>query len=238
MRQKKYPAMHIRACLLAFSCLVGANSTWAAKLYEIEVEKVNLYKGPSEKHSVIDSFYQASNIEILKQQGSWAQISFKNADKVVVGWVLKKQLSVTSNPQVAAKLSENSNTAVKDQRDSDAFFSENDFGAKVIGYDLDCINLADTQYISGCVANFDLDVKGPVEGDSVTIMCKAEFEMEFETLKPKLTWEQKLIRTPLKKGVGAARVHLAVIPLLEKQVINITMQSHQCRLESVLTTPS
>jgi len=238
MRQKKYAAMQVKACLLTILCLLSANSIWAAKLYEIEVDKVKLYKGPSEKRSVVDSFYQASNIEILKQQGSWAQISFKNADKVVVGWVLKNQLSVARSSQVAAKLSDNSNTAVKEPKDSDAFFSENDFGAKVIGYDLDCVNVADTQYISGCVANFDLDVKGPVEGDSVTIMCKAEFEMGFETLKSKLTWEQKVIRTPLKKGIGAVRVHLAVIPLLEKQVINITMQSHQCRLESVLTPPS
>jgi|GEM_PF-2639501 len=238
MRQKKYARMQIKACLFVFLCLAGANSTWAATLYEIEVEKVKLYKGPSEKHSVVDSLYQASNIEILKQQGPWAQISFNNAGKVIVGWVLKNRLTVANTSQTAVKLTENSNTAVKDQKDSDAFFYENDYGAKVIGYDVDCVNLADTQYISGCVANFDLDVKGPVEGDSVTIMCKAEFEMGFESLKPKLIWEQKVIRTPLKKGVGAVRVQLAVIPLLEKQVINITMQSHQCRLESVITTQS
>jgi len=214
------------------------NTALATQLYEIEVEKIIIYQGPSEKQPVIHALYEASDIELLKLKGAWAKVSFKYTDKIIVGWVKKNALLVKKTPQaINQELSKKSNALPKTTGAS-AFFYENDFGAKVISYDLACVKFTNTHYISGCVANIDVDIKGPVEGNSVTIMCKAEFEMGFEKTKPKQVWEQKVIRTPIKEGIGAVRMQLAVIPLLEKQVTDITMQSHQCRLESVLTTSS
>jgi len=66
------------------------------------------------------------------------------------------------------------------------------------------------------------------------VSCKAEFELSFKGTQNKQVWQQKNIRTPLKKGKGAARIQLALMPVIEKSADAISVLSYQCRLEKIL----
>ena len=82
--------------------------------------------------------------------------------------------------------------------------------------------------------DIDLEVKGPSSSALVEVSCKAEFELNFNDSLSRQLWEQKKIRTPLKQGKGAARLQLAVLPMLEQSVSSINVLSYQCRLEKIL----
>ena len=220
--------------------LVSTRIVSGAQLYEIAIEAAKIYKTPKVNAVIVHSLFAASDIVIIKQQGRWAQVSFSLEGKQIKGWIKRDRLQAVSKADrgkaLAITTEKIDKTRLKSSeiRPHNVFSADNVYGVKVIDTDLTCVKVAKTAFISGCLMNIDLEISGPSTASSVAVMCKGEFELKIKD-RIKHLWQEKIIRTPLKEGVGAARVELAVIPLLEKNVTNISMQSHQCRLDRVFS---
>ncbi len=206
-------------------CSVSA----AGQFYAIEVQPVKIYQRPGADSIVIHSLYKANHIQVLQLQSKWAKIKFRTAGKDIVGWVEKTK--IFAEPQNAVV---DPATEVTEIRPVVDFFIENQYAAKALNSDLHCVKTADQKSINGCVLDIDLEVKGPENSNLVEVSCKAEFELSFKGTQNKQVWQQKNIRTPLKKGKGAARIQLALMPVIEKSADAISVLSYQCRLEKIL----
>ncbi|MCJ8337193.1 MAG: SH3 domain-containing protein [Pseudomonadales bacterium] len=215
--------------LWLFHGLLLNNIATASQLYAIEVQPVNIYQEPSVDAKVLHSLYKADHIQVLQLQGKWAEVKFRDTDQDIVGWVEKTKLALElAEPSTAVA------SAVEENPQKVDFFVENQFFAKSVNSDLHCVKSTDKKSIKGCVLDIDLEVKGPSSSALVEVSCKAEFELNFSDSLSRQLWEQKNIRTPLKQGKGAARLQLAVLPMLEQSVSSINVLSYQCRLEKIL----
>ena len=211
------------------SSLLCCEFSLAAQYYSIEVQPVKIYQRPSSDGIIVHSLYKADHIQVLQLQSKWAKIKFRAAGEDIIGWVEKIKIFPQRQKAASAAASE----VVKDRRVVD-FFIENQYAAKAINSDLHCVKTADQKSINGCVLDIDLEVRGPATSNLVEVSCKAEFELSFIGANSKQVWQQKNIRTPLKKGQGAARMQLALLPMIEQSAESITVLSYQCRLEKIL----
>ncbi len=222
--------------LVLFGLLVGIfyddQLLLAAAVYKIDVQPVNIYLEPRTNSEIVHSLYQAENIKVLQLRGKWAQVQLKINTKTVLGWVDKLSLSTQLVQQELTNSVLNQYQATQGKL-SETKLATNNYGAKAVNSGLYCTKSNNKALVNGCVVDIDVEVIGPVEAGSARVSCQAEFEITLVTGELKQVWEQKKILTPMKKGEGAARIQIAILPLAINSVKLITLVSYQCRLEKL-----
>ncbi len=216
------------ACLL-LNCLL-VNDLQAQTLYKIEVETVAIHQQPSVESNVVHRLYFAENIQLLKIQNKWVKIRFQSQDGEIEGWITKTDLKIqhqTSDDAAIYGVIDSPEDVIP------ASWDLRKFKVKAISGDIYCNRSKDKKSISGCVVEIDLEIKATDKANAAQVSCDAQLETLAVDGSKKLRVEQKKIRTPLKKGMGAARMQLAVIPLKDKQVKAIKLSSYQCQLTAL-----
>lgn len=211
----------------------------AQSLYEIAVEKIAIYEQPNTQSKVVNRLYQASDVQLLTVQSKWVEVRFQHQGRDIVGWIDKKHLSFKKSLLDSPQHSE-LNQSVKEQpinpsaEGQQATIDLEKYSARAINADIYCSKILKTKQVSGCVVDVDVEIKGSLTASVARVVCEAGLVMQLADDSVKERRQRKAIRTPLKKGEGAARVQLAVIPLIDAQVHAVKLQSYQCQLQNLL----
>jgi hypothetical protein len=209
----------------------------AQEFFKIDIKPVSIHMQASYESKVLHSLYSAKFLKVMSLQGKWVKVEFTLDGKGVIGWVEKSNIQVQA-PVTRAIVHEPKNILVKGTNNREAstkggFFDQQAHKVKVIGNEMHCTYVSDKKLVTGCVLDIDVEVNGPKKAKLAEISCKAEFELKLLDGQTKSAWETKRVRTPLKNEIGAARLQLAILPLYEKVVQAINVQSYQCRLEKI-----
>ncbi|MGB1239535.1 MAG: hypothetical protein ACPG4U_15050 [Pseudomonadales bacterium] len=210
--------------LIAFIGFMLSAACVNAQRYLVEVPPAGLFAQPSENAAKVVTFYRASDIDILEIREKWAQVSFTHEGERVTGWLLKTRLQLQQAPQIGA---------TKQQKNAQNQLKTSSASVKAINSDLHCIESAAVQ-LEGCVVDVDVEIKADQHARYAQVSCRVEFELIYSDLSRERREISKRLRTPLKAGVGAARVQLALLPLSDKKMNKINKIAHSCDLEDVL----
>ncbi len=206
------------------------NTLYAQILYKIEVDTVAIHQQPSVESSVVHRLYSAENIQLLKIHNKWVKIRFDTEMGEIEGWTTKTDLKVQQALPDKLLVSDVIESTVKS---APATFDLSKFKVSAINGDIYCNRSKNKQSVSGCVVEIDIDISATNKAKLAEVTCEAKLETAQLDGNKKHHTEQKVIRTPLKKGKGAARMQLAVIPLKDTLVKTIKLTSYQCQISAL-----
>lgn len=199
-------------------------------MYQIEVDKVAIYQQPSIDSKVIHSLYTVENIQLLQIHNKWAKIQFVSDGEEVEGWVAKAHLKL----QQDQALEETVIAQEKQVSSESETFDLTKFNAKAINGDIYCNRSKDKKKVNGCVINIGIEIKAARKASLAEVACQANIDTLSVDGEKKQRIENKVLRTPLKKGEGAAQMQLAVIPLANQLVQSIELKAYDCQLKALL----
>jgi hypothetical protein len=215
---------------LLLSCLL-INTSQAQTLYKIDVNTVAIYQQPTIESEVVQRLYFAENIQLLQIHNKWVKIRFQSQGSEIEGWVTKTDLKLQQ--KTSTDIAINDVVASSDKSDSQTL-DLSKFKVSAINGDIYCNRSKDKKSIIGCVVEIDIEIKATKKANTAQVACAAYLDTVQVDGNTKQRIEHKKIRTPIKKGVGAARMQLAVIPLKDKQVKSIKLSSFKCELTALL----
>ena len=150
---------------------------------------------------------KGEQVLFIKQKGDWANIFFLHPDgRQVEGWIYALYIQPESVDRQV-------NVPVK---------------AEAIGAHLKCLPNAEKTGVSSCMLDIDFTVTGPLNEDAAEVRCESEVLLHLNTGEVQPLQEAGRIRTPLKEGVGAARMQLIVFPLSKEPVEKVTVVDYRC----------
>ena len=187
-------------------CLYSSHVS-ALDFYRVNDEPVNVRSGPDKKFPMLAQAKKGEQVLFIKQEGDWANIFISHPDgRKLEGWIYAIYIqpeSVDRQTDVPAK-------------------------AESIGAHLKCLPNAEKTGVSSCMLDIDFTVTGPLDEDAAEVRCESEVLLHLASGDVKPLQEAGRIRTPLKKGVGAARMQLIVFPLSTESVEKVTVVDYRC----------
>lgn len=179
----------------------------ALDFYRVNDEPVNVRSGPDKKFPMLAQAKKGEQVLFIKQEGDWANIFLLHPDgRQVEGWIYAVYIQPESVDRQA-------DIAVK---------------AESIGAHLKCLSNAEKTGVSSCMLDIDFTVTGPLNEDAAEVRCESEVLLHMGSGEVQPLQEAGRIRTPLKKGVGAARMQLIVFPLSKESVEKVTVVDYRC----------
>lgn len=207
-------------------CVFAMSHAIADDLFKIDIKPVVIYAQADSNSEHIKTLYQASDIEIISLDEKWAKVSILIEQEKIIGWVDKvflKSQETKIGTQNSTKL-EVMNIALDDE-------IQELYIVKSSKSKLQCVETEQSNNINGCFVYIDLELKGDVDSSFADVSCAVKFEVSSNSTK--IITQHKKVRTPLKEGVGAVRLQIAMIPLFEREVSAINLLSYSCRVEKI-----
>lgn len=199
--------MRQKFIFVLFSLFLISFDVSALDYYRVTDEPINVRSGPGTKFSVLLKAKKGEQVLLIKKQEDWANIFFLHSDgRQVEGWMHADYLQRESE-------SRQENTTVK---------------ADSIGAHLKCLPNAQKSGVSSCMLDIDFTVTGPRSETAAEIRCESEVLLHLKGGEVQPLQEAGRIRTPIKKGVGAARMQLMVFPLTKVTVEKVTVVDYRC----------
>lgn len=199
--------MRHRFVFMCLGLLMSSFHALALDFYRVTGGVVNVRSGPEQTSPMLLQARTGEQVLFIKQQGDWANIFFIHPDgRQVEGWIYASYIQSESiNRQEGA--------AIK---------------AESIGAHLKCLPNAEKKGVSSCTLDIDFTVTGPLDVDAAIVRCESEVLLSLDNGDSKPLQEAGLIRTPLKKGAGAARMQLIVFPLTKEVIEKVTVVDYRC----------
>ncbi|SIS59767.1 SH3 domain-containing protein [Neptunomonas antarctica] len=197
-----------------FLCLFFTSfNALALEYYRVTDEPINIRVGPGTNFKMLAQARKGEKVLFLKQDGDWVNISFLHPDgRKVQGWMHAAYLKPEAGTEEKLE-----NVPVL---------------AKALGAHLECLPNTNNVGVGSCMLNLDLSVSGPLDHDAAEIRCESELLLYLESGEVKPLQEVGRIRTPLKEGVGAARIQLMVFPVTTSTVEKVTVVDYHCIAQS------
>ncbi|SFG95067.1 SH3 domain-containing protein [Neptunomonas qingdaonensis] len=187
--------------------LMSSSFVSALDFYRVNDEPINVRSGPGKKFPTLAQAKKGEQVLFIKQEGDWANIFFIHPDgRQVEGWIYAIYIQPESVDRQV-------DTVVK---------------AESIGAHLKCLPNAEKTGVSSCMLDIDFTVTGPLNEDAAQVRCESEVLLHLANGDVQPLQEAGRIRTPLKKGVGAARMQLIVFPLSKESVEKVTVVDYRC----------
>jgi hypothetical protein len=227
-RKRTYPLLKkindiMKVLLCYFFTVAHVN---ADDSFKIDIKPVAIYAQADNASELVKTLYQANNIEVISLNEKWAKVSLIVEQEKIIGWVekiyLKSQESEVDTDN-SAKL-EVMDIALDDE-------IQELYIVKSSTSKLQCVETEQSNNINGCFVYIDLELKGAVDSRFADVSCAAKFEVS--SISTKIITQEKKVRTPLKEGVGAVRLQIAMMPLFEREVSSINLLSYTCRVEKM-----
>jgi hypothetical protein len=197
--------------VLSFCLLFASFNASALDYYRVTDEPINVRVGPGTRFGMLAQAKKSEKVLFIKQEGDWVNISFSHPDgRQIEGWMHAAYLK----PDVEEK-----QKAVPLQ-------------AKALGAHLECLPNTDNIGVGSCMLSIDLSVSGALDHDAAVIRCESEVLLYLEGGEVQSMQEVGRIRTPLKKGAGAARMQLMVFPVTTLTVDKMTVGDYRCIAQS------
>lgn len=193
--------------VMLLGLFMSSSSVSALDFYRVNDEHVNIRTGPDKKFPTLIQAKKDEQVLFIKQEGDWANIFFLEPDgRQVEGWIY----AIYVQPE---SLGRQEDAAIK---------------AESIGAHLKCLPNAEKTGVSSCMLDIDFTVTGPLNEDAAEVRCESDILLHLDSGDVQSLQEAGRIRTPLKKGVGAARMQLIVFPLSGESVEKVTMVDYRC----------
>jgi len=216
----------IRNIFTFIICLIAAPHLIADHLFKIDIKPVYIFSEADSKSEKIKALYQADDIHVISLNDKWANVSFLIGTETVAGWVEKIYLQSQVNE-----------TELENDTTLDVMDIAIDNTAKELSIEksskseLQCVETKEGNNINGCFVYIDLELKGAADLHFADVSCAVKFEVSSSSTK--IITQEKKVRTPLKEGMGAVRLQVAMIPLFEKEVSAINLLSYHCTVEKM-----
>lgn len=191
--------------------------------YQVSGSSVNVRSGPGTHYRILFKAQPDEAVVISEEKAGWANLTFiQRSPAKTQGWIHKDFLAPAtaelSPPPISAEASE---TAVSEPADSR-------LTTETLGAYLDCLPNNEATGVGSCMLDIDLNVAGGDGLTAVEVRCEAEFDAFLRSGEQLRMTEVGRIRTPVKDGVGAARMQLMVFPLVKERIESITLADYQC----------
>lgn len=199
--------MHQKFNFVLFSLFLISFNVSALDYYRVTDEPINIRSGPGTTFPALLKAKKGEQVLFIKKQGDWANIFFLHSDgRQIEGWMHVAYLKQESE-------SRQEDTVIK---------------ADSIGAHLKCLPNAQKSGVSSCMLDIDFTVTGPISETAAEVRCESEVLLHLDGGDVQPLQEAGRIRTPLKKGLGAARMQLMVFPLTKVMVEKVTVVDYRC----------
>ncbi|WP_293267787.1 SH3 domain-containing protein [Neptunomonas sp.] len=191
--------------------LISSNAS-ALDYYRVTDEPINIRSGPGKTFPVLAQAKKDAQVLVIKKQGDWANIFFLHSNgSQIEGWMHNTFL----------------------QQESESRQEDIAMKAESIGAHLKCLPNAKKNGVSSCMLDIDFTVMGPLSESAAEVRCESEVLLHLSNGEAQPIQEAGRIRTPLKQGVGAARMQLMVFPLTKVMVEKVTVVDYRCIAQEI-----
>ncbi len=193
--------------ILSFWLVTLSFNASALDYYVVIDEPINVRSGPGTQFPMQAQVHKNEQVLLIKKEGDWANIFFIHPDgRKLEGWLHGKFIQ-----PLEQKLQENS--VLK---------------TEVLGAHLACQPNAENNGVGSCLLDIDLTVNGPTTIEAAEVHCESEVLISFNSGENNPIQESGRIRTPLKNGVGAARMQIVIFPVTTGVVERINVVDYRC----------
>ena len=199
--------MHRWIAVVCFWLFTFSLPASALDYYVVIDEPINVRAGAGTQYPMMAQVHKGEQVLLIKKEGDWANIFFIHPDgRKLEGWLHGKFIQ-----PLEEKLQQNA--VVK---------------TEVLGAHLACQPNAENTGVGSCLLDIDLTLKGPQNIEATEVHCESEVLLNFSGNLTKPIQESGRIRTPLKNGVGAARMQIVIFPVSKDVIEEINIIDYRC----------
>lgn len=218
--------------ILLAACLLLSSTAALAETdrYQVSGSSVNVRSGPGTHYRILFKAQPNEAVVVSEEKAGWANLTFvQRSPSDTQGWIHKDFLSpvVSEVSEAPVESTAVSPDVVGTTEAKQA--TATDLTTETLGAYLDCLPNNEANGVGSCMLDIDLNVAGGDGLTAVEVRCEAEFDAFLRSGEQLRMTEVGRIRTPVKDGVGAARMQLMVFPLVKERIESISLADYQCQ---------